>query len=84
MPACYDSHMPSPSVVVLGGINMDLVTTAPRFPVPGETVVGSSFLTFPGGKGAKRGAQDSMPHRDEVDALLSCGAVRVTTSQQAR
>ncbi len=43
-----------PSVVVLGGINMDLVTMTPRFPLPGETVVGSRFLTYPGGKGANQ------------------------------
>ena len=33
------------SVVVLGGINMDLVTVASRFPEAGETVVDSRFLT---------------------------------------
>ena len=43
-----------PGVVVLGGINMDLVTMTPRFPVPGETVVGTRFLTYPGGKGANQ------------------------------
>ena len=42
------------SVVVLGGINMDLVTVASRFPEVGETVVGSRFLTYPGGKGANQ------------------------------
>ena len=41
-------------IVVLGGINMDLVTISPRFPQPGETVVGSRFLTYPGGKGANQ------------------------------
>ena len=41
-------------VVVLGGINMDLVTVSERFPQPGETVVGSRFLTYPGGKGANQ------------------------------
>ena len=41
-------------VVVLGGINMDLVTVSARFPQPGETVVGSRFLTYPGGKGANQ------------------------------
>ena len=41
-------------VVVLGGINMDLVAIAPRFPEAGETVVGSRFMTYPGGKGATR------------------------------
>jgi len=33
---------------------MDLVTFAPRFPRPGETVVGSRFLTYAGGKGANQ------------------------------
>ena len=33
---------------------MDLVTISPRFPQPGETVVGSRFLTYPGGKGANQ------------------------------
>ena len=42
------------SVVVLGGINMDLVTVAARFPESGETVVGDRFLTYPGGKGANQ------------------------------
>ncbi len=43
-----------PLVVVLGGINMDLVTLAARFPEAGETVVGHKFLTYPGGKGANQ------------------------------
>ncbi len=33
---------------------MDLVTFSPRFPRPGETVVGTSFLTYAGGKGANQ------------------------------
>jgi ribokinase len=41
-------------VVVLGGINMDLVTMSARFPLPGETVVGNRFLTYAGGKGANQ------------------------------
>lgn len=41
-------------MVVLGGINMDLVAIAPRFPQAGETVVGSRFVTYPGGKGANQ------------------------------
>lgn len=44
----------SPVVVVLGGINMDLVATSERMPSLGETVFGSSFHTAPGGKGANQ------------------------------
>ncbi len=43
-----------PRIVVLGGINMDLVTYAARFPGAGETVVGDRFLTYAGGKGANQ------------------------------
>lgn len=33
---------------------MDLVTRVPRFPIPGETVLGDQFATFTGGKGANQ------------------------------
>ncbi|MGE4266737.1 MAG: ribokinase [Deferribacterales bacterium] len=39
---------------VAGSINTDLVTKAPRFPKPGETMYGDSFSTFTGGKGANQ------------------------------
>ncbi|MEW9625110.1 ribokinase [Rhodanobacter geophilus] len=41
-------------IVVVGSINMDLVTLAPRFPGPGETLLGHRFLTAHGGKGANQ------------------------------
>jgi len=41
-------------IVVVGSINMDLVTQAPRFAGPGETILGERFLTVPGGKGANQ------------------------------
>ena len=44
----------APGIVVLGGINIDLVTYSDRFPSPGETVVGHRFLTYAGGKGANQ------------------------------
>ena len=44
----------SPVIVVLGGINMDLVATSERMPELGETVFGRSFHTAPGGKGANQ------------------------------
>lgn len=43
-----------PVIVVLGGINMDLVGMTERMPAPGETVFGQSFHTAPGGKGANQ------------------------------
>nr|WP_256991046.1 ribokinase [Rhodococcus sp. 06-235-1A] len=33
---------------------MDLITRTPSLPVPGETVLGTSFTTAPGGKGANQ------------------------------
>jgi ribokinase len=41
-------------VVVFGSINLDLVTRVERFPRPGETLVGLSFASYPGGKGANQ------------------------------
>ena len=41
-------------IVVVGSINMDLVATAERIPVIGETVSGVDFRTHPGGKGANQ------------------------------
>src|SRR5690348_18440644 len=41
-------------IVVVGSINMDLVTQAPRFVGPGETILGKRFLTVPGGKVANQ------------------------------
>ncbi|WP_160104976.1 ribokinase [Pseudomonas izuensis] len=54
-------------VVVIGSLNMDLVTRAPRLPQGGETLIGHSFTKVCGGKGANQavaaarlGAQVSM------------------------
>ena len=59
-----------PRIVVLGGINMDLIGVTARMPAPGETVAGERFYTAPGGKGANQavaaarlGAQVSMVGR---------------------
>jgi ribokinase len=41
-------------VVVIGSLNMDLVTRAERLPRAGETLAGESFTTIPGGKGANQ------------------------------
>lgn len=46
--------MQTPKIAVVGSINMDLVTSSPRFPQPGETLMGTSFQRFMGGKGANQ------------------------------
>ena len=41
-------------IAVLGGINIDLVTITDRFPEAGETITGTRFVTYTGGKGANQ------------------------------
>lgn len=41
-------------IVVVGSLNMDLVVRSARHPLPGETLLGGDFHTFPGGKGANQ------------------------------
>ncbi len=41
-------------LLVLGSINIDLTTTTARIPGVGETVIGKSFATYAGGKGANQ------------------------------
>jgi ribokinase len=65
-----------PHIVVVGSLNMDLVVEVPTMPLPGETVLGKNFATFPGGKGANQavaaarlGAQVSLIGRVGQDAF---------------
>ena len=46
--------MPSPRVVVVGSINVDLVVSVSRLPVAGETVAGGRFAQHGGGKSANQ------------------------------
>jgi ribokinase len=41
-------------VLVFGSINLDLVSRVERFPGPGETLLGTGFAAYPGGKGANQ------------------------------
>jgi ribokinase len=41
-------------IAVVGSLNMDFVTQAPRFPDAGETITGHRFRNVPGGKGANQ------------------------------
>ncbi len=65
-----------PTILVVGSINMDLVVKTPHLPEAGETVLGSSFHNFPGGKGANQaiaasrmGAEVCMVGRVGADAF---------------
>jgi ribokinase len=48
------SNRRPPRVVVLGSLNMDLVLRMQHAPVAGETVLGHSIASIPGGKGANQ------------------------------
>ncbi|MCH8073196.1 MAG: ribokinase [Proteobacteria bacterium] len=81
----------SPSIVVVGSVNLDLVASVSRLPVAGETVTGAELNRYPGGKGANQalaarrlGADVSMVARvgddaaaDEALALLRSGGVNL-------
>jgi len=41
-------------IVVVGSVTMDMVTCTPQIPRTGETIIGTSFSTTPGGKGANQ------------------------------
>ncbi|MBI2220922.1 MAG: ribokinase, partial [Acidobacteria bacterium] len=62
--------MTPPRIAVVGSANIDLVTFADAFPVPGQTIFGQDFDLGFGGKGANQavaarlcGAQVSMVAR---------------------
>ncbi len=40
--------------MVVGSINVDQIVSVPRHPLPGETLIGSSLVLLPGGKGANQ------------------------------
>jgi ribokinase len=79
-------------LAVVGSLNADFVIRVPRFPAPGETLVGRDFRVFPGGKGAnqacaaaKLGARVSMvgqvgadAHADWLKANLASAGVDVS------
>jgi ribokinase len=44
----------TPSVVVVGSANLDIVVPVARHPLPGETVLGGNHFKTPGGKGANQ------------------------------
>ena len=82
----------SARICVFGGINIDFFATTERMPLPGQTVVGDSFLETGGGKGANQafatarlGAQTHMIGAVGADAfgerlIADLGGVGVDTS----
>lgn len=46
--------MSAPRIVVVGSLNMDLVVSAERMPLVGETIEGKEIHYIPGGKGANQ------------------------------
>ncbi|MFC5474951.1 ribokinase [Paraherbaspirillum soli] len=60
-------------IVVIGSINMDLVLSVPRMPLPGETLSGGQFRTIPGGKGANQAVACARLSADGIKvAMIGC------------
>ena len=47
------NHM-QPKITVIGSSNTDMICRVPSLPRPGETIMGSEFVTVQGGKGANQ------------------------------
>ncbi|WP_208542872.1 ribokinase [Nocardioides euryhalodurans] len=60
-------------VIVLGSLNIDLVTEVPRLPRPGETVAGGDLRRHPGGKGANQAVAAARAGA-RVRMVGACGA----------
>lgn len=55
-------------IMVFGSFVVDLTSRTQKFPIPGETVIGSSFVLGPGGKGSN---QAVAAHRAGADVTLA-------------
>lgn len=80
-------------ILVAGSANLDFSTRVPHLPAPGETVLGASFQTAPGGKGANQavacaraggkvsffGALGDDPYAEPLRAALRESGVRDLT-----
>ena len=85
------AEVPSP-ILVVGSFNMDLVLEVPRFPRPGEAILGRNFRRACGGKGANQacaiarlgapvaiiGAVGQDAFGDEMRANLAAAGVDIT------
>lgn len=59
-----------PRIVVVGSSNTDMICRVPHIPRPGETILGSDFLTVQGGKGANQAVAAARAGADVV--FISC------------
>ncbi len=57
-------------VVVVGSAHMDLIANAPRLPSPGESVLGSNFTMYPGGKGGNQAV--AAAQQGASTAIVTC------------
>ena len=65
--------MSTPMILVAGSANLDFVVRAAHIPVPGETVLGREFRTFPGGKGANQAIACARAGGVATQMLLALG-----------
>ena len=66
----------SKNIIVIGSCNTDMVIKADRLPVPGETIIGGSFMMNPGGKGANQAvAAARLKGNVNTQVLLPKGAL---------
>ena len=61
-------------ILVAGSANLDFVVRASHIPAPGETVLGSEFKTYPGGKGANQALACARAGGVATHMLLALGA----------
>lgn len=66
------SAPPSPSVFVLGSFVVGITVGVPRWPVPGETLIGDAFDLGPGGKGTNQAIAAARQGAD-VTLLVALG-----------
>ena len=60
-------------ILVAGSANLDFVVRAHHIPAPGETVLGQSFHTYPGGKGANQAVACARAGAATTQMLLALG-----------
>lgn len=70
-PEPVDSN--DPGIVVLGSVNIDLVSRTTRLPRPGETVLGGEYYQAHGGKGANQAVAAARTASQPVRLIAAVG-----------